>query len=132
MNKNTPHSNEDSFWSKQSKRIILRYFSKMEKGRMEIELPCGEKIICGDDENCNPAKMRIRSSNFFKKCVLYGDIGLGEAYVEGDWDTDDISSVISWFILNVKKSPSKSVETARSFFDQQPRCNKPNKTQIPS
>ena len=61
MNKNTPHSNEDSFWSKQSKRIILRYFSKMEKGRMEIELPCGEKIICGDDENCNPAKMRIRS-----------------------------------------------------------------------
>jgi len=116
MNKNTPHSNEDSFWSKQSKRIILRYFSKMEKGRMEIELPCGQKIICGNDENCNPAKMRILSSNFFKKCVLYGDIGLGEAYVEGDWDTDDISSVISWFILNVKKSPSKSVETARSFL----------------
>jgi len=116
MNNIKTNFNEDSFWSKQSKKIILRYFSKMKKGRMEIELPSGQKIICGDDENYKPAIMRVHSNNFFIKCVLYGDIGLGESYVEGDWNTDDISAVMSWFILNVRKSPSKSVKTARSLL----------------
>jgi len=37
-----------------------------------------------------------------------GDIGFGEAYVDGDWDTDDITRVISWFILNIENSPSMS------------------------
>lgn len=116
MNKTKTHSSEDSFWINQSKKIILQYFSKMNKGRMEMHLPCGKIISYGEDDSCEPAIMRIRSNNFFTKCALYGDIGLGEAYVDGDWDTNDICTVISWFILNVKKSPSKSLKAARSLL----------------
>ena len=81
-----------------------------------MHLPCGKIISYGEDDSCEPAIMRIRSNNFFTKCALYGDIGLGEAYVDGDWDTNDICTVISWFILNVKKSPSKSLKAARSLL----------------
>jgi len=38
---------------------------------------------------------------FFKRCALYGDIGLGQAYTNGLWDTQDIKAVISWFIENL-------------------------------
>ena len=33
--------------------------------------------------------------------MLFGDIGFGEAYVDGDWDTDNVTNVIKWFLLNI-------------------------------
>jgi hypothetical protein len=53
--------------------------------------------------------------DFFKRCVLFGDVGFGEAYVDGDWETDDITKVISWFILNVENSPAMSGSRAKNF-----------------
>ena len=48
--------------------------------------------------------------------MLYGDIGFGEAYVDGDWDTSDITTVISWFILNVENSPAMSGSKTKKFL----------------
>ena len=96
--------------------MIHHYFSKMKKGRMIMHLPEGNTVKYGEEDDCKPAIIHICSYDFFTKCVLYGDVGLGEAYVDGDWDTGDISAVVSWFILNVKKSPSMSGSAARSFM----------------
>ena len=60
--------------------------------------------------------MRVLDWNFFKRCVLFGDVGFGEAYVDGDWDTDDITAVISWFILNVENSPAMSGSRGRQLL----------------
>ena len=81
-----------------------------------MHLPDGGQVQYGEDEESDPAIMQIKSEDFFVKCVLYGDIGLGESYVDGDWETQDISAVVSWFILNVRKSPSMSGSAARSFL----------------
>ena len=78
--------------------------------------PNGDQVQYGQDENYDPAIIRIQSEEFFVKCVLYGDIGLGESYVDGDWETEDISAVVAWFILNIRKSPSMSGSAARSFL----------------
>ncbi|MBK8317040.1 MAG: hypothetical protein IPL01_24765 [Acidobacteria bacterium] len=40
------------------------------------------------------AMIRVINPVFFRKCIPYGDVGLGESYVEGDWDTDDIVKVL--------------------------------------
>ena len=77
--------------------------------------PNGDQVQYGQDENYDPAIIRIQSEEFFVKCVLYGDIGLGESYVDGDWETEDISAVVAWFILNIRKSPSMSGSAARSL-----------------
>jgi cyclopropane-fatty-acyl-phospholipid synthase len=47
----------------------------------------------------------VRNPAFFTKCLLYGDVGFGESYVDGDWDTPSIRDVIAWAILNTKNSP---------------------------
>ncbi|MBZ0165716.1 MAG: cyclopropane-fatty-acyl-phospholipid synthase family protein, partial [Candidatus Omnitrophica bacterium] len=36
----------------------------------------------------------------------FGDVGFGESYVDGDWDTDDITRVVEWMILNVENHPT--------------------------
>lgn len=45
--------------------------------------------------------------------MLFGDIGFGESYVAGDWETDSIAEVIAWAIANMERSRSRSGAKAR-------------------
>jgi cyclopropane-fatty-acyl-phospholipid synthase len=87
---------------------VLRFLSRMSKGRLDLELPDGSRMTIGDGRGPIRAAMRIRDARFYRHCILYGDIGFGEAFVDGLWDTDDISAVISWVLLNVDQAPGVS------------------------
>jgi cyclopropane-fatty-acyl-phospholipid synthase len=89
-------------------RVVLQSLEQMTLGCLHLELPDGAKKIIGQPGAKISANVRIANWNFFKRCVLFGDVGFGEAFVDGDWDTDDITKVISWFILNVENSPAMS------------------------
>lgn len=78
----------------------------MTLGQLRLVLPEGKEIVFGTGEEVQQVSARIVREDFFKKCVLYGDVGFGEAYVDGDWDTPDISGVIAWMILNVENHPT--------------------------
>lgn len=78
----------------------------MTSGRLRLTLPDGQDIVFGTADESVEVRARVIREDFFRKCVLYGDVGFGEAYVDGDWDTDDISGVIAWMILNVENHPT--------------------------
>ena len=104
-----------TFWQRQCHRLIHEAFNKMKRGRLIIRTPGGDTYEYGEDDTVPPAIIHVRSHSFYSKCVQYGDIGLGEAYVDGDWDSDDISAVVSWFILNIDQAPSMSGSAAKSI-----------------
>lgn len=92
----------------------------MQKGSMRVLLPDGTQTYLGDpDSKLDPkfhnAMIQIHNPVFFRKAVLYGDIGFSEAYLDGDWDTDNIEHVISWFILNVEATPNMSGTNNKMF-----------------
>jgi len=80
----------------------------MQRGCLRLQLPDGSEKIFGTPGTEIGARLRVVKPEFFKRCVLFGDVGFGEAYVDGDWETDDLTQVVSWFILNVGNSPSMS------------------------
>ena len=94
--------------------IVLDMLAKMEKGKLNISLPSGETLSMGDGIGIS-ANVEIKNENFFKRCVLFGDIGFGEAYVDGDWKTDNISNVIKWFLLNIENAPGVSGSRSKTF-----------------
>jgi len=96
-------------------KVILGLLSKMNLGRLNISLPSGEMLKIGDGNGVE-AGIEIRNNDFFRRCVLYGDIGFGEAYVDGDWDTDNITNVIKWFLLNVENAPTVSGSNTKNFI----------------
>jgi cyclopropane-fatty-acyl-phospholipid synthase len=98
------------------RRVVLQSLERMTLGCLHLELPDGTHKIIGQLGAPVSASVRIFSWNFFKRCVLFGDIGFGEAYVDGEWDTDDITRVISWFILNVENSPAMSGSRGKRFL----------------
>ncbi|MCB1142829.1 MAG: class I SAM-dependent methyltransferase [Leptospiraceae bacterium] len=103
----------DSFITKLYKKIYLHALSKMRNGHVRVIENGNESYHLGDPnsnfKNYNNGLMQInRPSQFYKKAVLFGDIGFSESYVDGDWDTDDITNILSWFLINVEDSPSLS------------------------
>ena len=98
------------------RRVVLQSLEQMTLGCLHLELPDGTKKIIGQPGAKISASVRITDWGFFKRCVLFGDVGFGEAYVDGDWDTDDITKVISWFILNVENSPAMSGSRGKKFL----------------
>lgn len=96
--------------------IVLRLLSRMNRGQLELQLPDGTRLTIGDAPSLIRARLRIRDAAFFKRCILYGDVGFGEAYVDGLWDTDDITAVISWALLNVDRTPGLSGSRTRTVL----------------
>ncbi len=93
---------------------VLGTLAGMRRGQLHVELPEGSVVSFGAAEAAlplgiaSPARLRIHRECFFRKCVLSGDIGFAEAYMDGDWSTPDIAAVVSWFILNVEDAPTLS------------------------
>ncbi|MFT4636847.1 MAG: cyclopropane-fatty-acyl-phospholipid synthase [Verrucomicrobiales bacterium] len=80
---------------------VLRTLNRFTQGHLELVLPEGDSVLIGNAEAPCSARIQVRHEAFFKKCALGGGVGLGEAYMDADWDTDDIARVITWFILNL-------------------------------
>ncbi|TGK86545.1 class I SAM-dependent methyltransferase [Leptospira montravelensis] len=102
------------------KKFFFKAMSSMKRGSLRMILPNGEQVIIGNqnssfDPKFHSALIHVKNPAFFKKSVIYGDIGFSESYLTGDWETDSIENVISWFILNVDDSPSLSGAKKKLF-----------------
>ncbi|MFN0085881.1 MAG: class I SAM-dependent methyltransferase [Blastocatellia bacterium] len=88
------------------RRIFDRVLAPLPAGRLRVVLPGGEEIIYGQKAPGPEAALRILNPAFFKKCILHGEVGLGESYVDGDWETEDVVGVLSWFLVNLEHAPA--------------------------
>lgn len=95
-------------------RTVLDMLSKMELGRLDVQLPGGNTVSIGNGEGGIHAEMTVNDPDFFRRCVLFGDVGFGEAYTDGLWDTSSITNIIKWFLLNVDNAPNVSGSQAKT------------------
>lgn len=83
-------------------RIVLSLFRKFTQGGLSLSYPDGQSLHFGKAGEPITARITLNDpEEFFKRCMFYGNIGMGEAYTDGIWDTPDIAAVISWFALNM-------------------------------
>ncbi|PLX20837.1 cyclopropane-fatty-acyl-phospholipid synthase [Candidatus Parcubacteria bacterium] len=104
------------------KKIFLSFFAnKSFVGRLEIADIDNKKYVFGEAlgaSNMPRADIKIIDSSFYKKVVLYGDIGLGEAYFLGYFETADLKILLKWFIDNQENMPSfQETKNSSSLFE---------------
>jgi cyclopropane-fatty-acyl-phospholipid synthase len=105
------------------RHAVLRAFAGMTRGHLRMELPDGTVHEIGSHAAAlgqrlplglpAEAHIRVRREAFFKKCVLTGDIGFAESFIDGDWDSPHLGAVIAWFILNAEVAPTLSSATSK-------------------
>jgi cyclopropane-fatty-acyl-phospholipid synthase len=86
-----------------AERIVLDLLTKLPHGHLHLRLPDGTDIAAGSADSAYRASIRIQRPEFFTKVVLYGDIGFAEAYMDGDWETDNLTAVLQLMLLNLEE-----------------------------
>jgi cyclopropane-fatty-acyl-phospholipid synthase len=80
----------------------------MTRGHLSMCLPDGRCLEIGQETGQEVglprAVIRVTNPKFFTRCVLFGAIGFAEAYIDGYWDTDNLTDVVMWFIANLDQS----------------------------
>ena len=87
-------------------KVLLSALQPMKGGRLNLHLPDDQTLVIGGDADGPHASLVVKDVAFFRKCVLFGNVGFGEAYMDGDWETPDLRAVIEWFIHNLRRDPT--------------------------
>jgi cyclopropane-fatty-acyl-phospholipid synthase len=85
------------------------FFSNISVGSLELSFPDGSSEYFGASEVGPKARIYVKNHAFFTKAILGGDIGFGEAYVEGYWETEDLDSVFRLIIANLDVADDRSI-----------------------
>ena len=75
--------------------------SRLEAGRLEFVAPNGEVTIAGGKSPGPNARFQIHEWDVIRRVMARGDIGLGEEFIAGSWETDDVEALVSLFLLNL-------------------------------
>ncbi|MCA3746835.1 MAG: class I SAM-dependent methyltransferase, partial [Phenylobacterium sp.] len=69
-------------------------------GDVTFVTPDGRALRLRSDVGGPSAIIRIRNFRFIRRALMAGDIGFAEAYAAGEWETPDLTAVLSVFSLN--------------------------------
>ncbi len=78
-----------------------RALAGLEYGTLEFVAPNGEVTVAKGANPGPSARFQIRDWEMLRKILARGDIGLGEEYIAGNWDTDSVERLVSLFLLNL-------------------------------
>ncbi len=81
-----------------TERIVIAALQRITKGRLHVTWPGGDGVF-GDGDG-HHANLAIHDSAFFTRVATGGEIGLGDAYMDGLWSTTDLVSLVRLMLAN--------------------------------
>ena len=90
-------------------KILLNMLSKISHGSLKVITPDGKHHHFYGTKTGEDVSVSINDWRFCDELLLKGDIGLGESYVLGFWDCDNINKLVKWGIEN-KKPLEKAIK----------------------
>ena len=71
-----------------------------EAGSLTFEFPSGRELRIEGTDPGPSGRLVINDFRFVRRVFAGGDIGFGEGYMAGEWDTPDLSALLEVFTLN--------------------------------
>ena len=79
-------------------RLVFELLEKIRGGLLEIRLPDGARFLFGEGEP--GVTMQVNDETVFARVLGKGDIGLAEAYLDGEWDSPDVTALLALLARN--------------------------------
>ena len=79
-------------------RLIFDMLEGLRGGRLEIRLPDGASRLFGEGEH--GVTLQVHDEALFGQVLARGDIGLAEAYLDGAWDSSDVTGLLTLLASN--------------------------------
>lgn len=109
---NSLPSRSQPFWQ----RMICGWAGRLARGRLTLVLPDGQELIFTGSEAGPVATLRLNSSRPVWKLVRSGSLGFAESYMNGDWESPDITALLELALVNEKRLQDVIAAPALSRF----------------
>ena len=105
-----------SFLERLAMRSVFSFLENIKKGSLSLRLPEGEVKTFGikntGSEETYCSEIQVQDYAFFWKIFTRAAVGLGEAYINGDWTTPDLTRLIALLIDNKPFLDEKKLRTS--------------------
>ena len=92
---------------RQAKIIFLKTLGDLRDGFLEIVCPDATYTF-GEPASTLRAMAVIHDERFFLRAMMGADIGLGESYMDGDWTTPDLVTLVRVIVRNLRTIDSRN------------------------
>jgi len=79
-------------------RALEKAVSRWNGEAIALELPDGTRRVLGDANSSVHHAMRVREGRFFRRILLRADLGFGESFTAGEWDSPDLVALLEAFV----------------------------------
>lgn len=79
---------------------LLRSMNQLQGGCIELVEGDAEAVLIGDTSVQPPIRVQVHTPAFYESACLGGGVGLGEAWMLRQWDTDDLVGVSRLLLRN--------------------------------
>lgn len=93
------------------RRRVEGVLDTVENGALLVEYPDGARRLFGDDRAAADAVLRVRDWALFRRLLWGGEVALGEAYVDGQWDAPDPAALLALFHRNLSVFDARAAES---------------------
>ena len=90
----------DSLLTQAAGRIALSAASRLKVGRLTVGLPDGSQRVFGERDSELRGEMHIHDLEALKRLLIGGEVGGGEAYMDGLWSSPNLVELISLAVAN--------------------------------
>ncbi len=87
-------------------RTVFELLEKLTGGLLEVRLPDGSCALFGEGDG--GVTLQVHDEAMFSRVLARGDIGLAEAYLDGQWDSPDVTGLLALLARN-RDALSKAV-----------------------
>ena len=92
--------------------LTYKFFSRLPEGELFLTLPEKRHLRFGTKGAQPCLQLQVRENSFFRRVLLSGDIGFGEAYTDGEWTTDDLPGLLTLLANHETVMDDRSIVTA--------------------
>ncbi len=94
------------------RRIVASYLDRLEGGCLTIEDPEFTRSY-GEIDSSDQVRVTVSDPSFYSSLALRGLVGAAEAYMEGMWETDDLTGLIRIMARNMERAQDMNRGLAR-------------------
>ena len=91
-----------SFIERSARKVLFKILSHLNVGQLTM-VEDGEIVgVFGNAESQLHARIEVNNTRTYSRFLLQGDVGAGEAFIDGDWSSPDLTQVIRLFAANLQ------------------------------
>ena len=83
-----------------AQRVMLAAARRIRVGCLTVALPDGTRLVYGDRTSPHAGELRVHDAAAGVRLLLGGEIGAGEAYMDGLWSSPDLPALLKVAALN--------------------------------